>query len=47
MYVLNKKIKNRVLENFAGTSVNENDIFSEEIQEANNEDDIASIPSVT
>jgi hypothetical protein len=45
MYILNKKIKNRILENFSGTSVNENDIFSEEMHEGNIEDDLASLPS--
>lgn len=31
LYILNKKIKNRILDNFQGLQVNENDIFSEEI----------------
>lgn len=45
MYIINKKVKNRVLENFTGTNVNENDIFSEEVQEANVEEDIVSLRS--
>ena len=43
MYILNKKIKNRILENFSAMTVNENDIFSEELQEANADDDMASL----
>ncbi|CAK58161.1 unnamed protein product (macronuclear) [Paramecium tetraurelia] len=43
LYVLNKKIKNRILDNFQGFQVNENDIFSEELQEHN--DDVNSVKS--
>ena len=46
MYILNKKVKNIILENFSGTSLNVNDIFSEEVQEPNIEDDMASIKSM-
>ena len=42
-YILNKKVSNRILENFSGVNVNENDIFSEEVQETNLEDEVASI----
>ncbi|CAD8148434.1 unnamed protein product [Paramecium octaurelia] len=45
LYIENKKLKNKILDNFQGLSVNENDIFSEELQENNLEEDIASIKS--
>ncbi|CAD8103477.1 unnamed protein product [Paramecium sonneborni] len=45
LYIQNKKLKNKILDNFQGLSVNENDIFSEEVQENNLEEDIASVKS--
>lgn len=45
LYILNKKIQTRILDNFQGTNVNENDIFSEEIQENNMDDDLLSLDS--
>ncbi|CAD8121761.1 unnamed protein product [Paramecium sonneborni] len=45
LYILNKKIKNRILDNFQGFQVNENDIFSEELQEHNIEEDVNSVKS--
>ncbi|EGR32786.1 hypothetical protein IMG5_070680, partial [Ichthyophthirius multifiliis] len=43
-YILNKKLKIYMLEKFQGTKINENDIFSEEIQN-DLQDDIQSIGS--
>ncbi|CAD8096084.1 unnamed protein product [Paramecium primaurelia] len=45
LYILNKKIKNRILDNFQGFQVNENDIFSEELQEHNVDEDVNSVKS--
>ena len=46
LYILNKKIKMNFIEMFSGTNVNENEIFSEEIQDENAEDDIESVGSI-
>ena len=45
-YILNKKVKTNMLEQFTGTKINENDIFSEEIIQ-DIQDDINSIASDT
>lgn len=45
LYILNKKVKVMLLEAFAGTTVNENDIFSEELSDKINNDDIGSVAS--
>ena len=46
LYLLNKKIKARLMDNFSGMNINENDIFSEEIQENDLENEIISLKSL-
>lgn len=46
LYILNKKVKLVILEKFSGTNVNENDIFSEDLQNESIEDDVISVGSI-
>jgi len=43
---MNKKVKQVLIEKFAGTTVNENDIFSEDMMHENYEDEIASVDTI-
>lgn len=43
---MNKKVKQVLIEKFAGSTVNENDIFSEDMMHENYEDEIASVDTI-